>query len=347
MSHRAPGARPLRSRVLLLLAAGAWLAGCGAAPELPPAAPLRAGNEQLAQIPGLAAGPYPVQTHGPAGITVADRSLRVRAVAPEGDGPFPLVVFSHGFAADIDAYDAVLAHWASHGYLSLAVYHLDGGGTARAIFNSLRKGNLGLIAARVDDLHAVLDAGAALDALAPGLSSRIDYGRIAAAGHSFGAFSAQQLGGAVAIDPDSGERVAGADPRIRAVVAISPPGEMFGVINDRSWTTMAVPMLATTGTWDVDGRFVTEWRQHALSFDTAPAGRNWLLVVEGADHYLGNLICRPKRKVAPQHDALRMVNATTLGFLDAWLRDAAPAQHLLTERPLSTLTGGFATLEYR
>jgi hypothetical protein len=131
------------------------------------------------------------------------------------------------------------------------------------------------------------------------------------------------------------------------VVAISPPGEMFGVINDRSWTTMAVPMLATTGTWDVDGRFVTQWRQHALSFDTAPQGRNWLLVVEGADHYLGNLICRPGRKVAPQHDALRMVNAVTLSFLDAWLRDAAPAQQLLAERPLSTLTGGFADLEFR
>jgi hypothetical protein len=122
---------------------------------------------------------------------------------------------------------------------------------------------------------------------------------------------------------------------------------MFGVINAASWRTMAVPMLATTGTWDVDGRFVTEWRQHALSFETAPPGQNWLLVVEGADHYLGNLICRPTRKVAPQHDALRMINATTVSFLDAWLRDDGAAQPFFVERPLSALTGGFATLDYR
>lgn len=329
-----------------LLAATLALAACGTGVAPPPARPLDASPARLAAIPAFGRGAHAVIRGDAVQWQAGERALRVRAVYPEGAGPVPLVVFSHGFASDVDQYDAVLDHWASHGYAVVAPYHLDGGGTPRAIFNSVRMGNLGLIAARVDDMKRVLDHLDALDAIAPGLAARIDRRRIAVAGHSFGAFTAQQLGGAVAED-DDGRRVDGRDRRVGAVVALSPPGEMFGVINARSWRDFDAPLLATTGTWDTDGRFVTDWHQHALSFDTARPGRNWLLVVAGADHYLGNLICRTRRAAPPQRDALRMVNAVTTAFLDAQLKEDPAARAFLEGGALQRVTDGFATLSRR
>jgi predicted dienelactone hydrolase len=339
-----------RRAALVLAGAGlaaALLSGCGKAPELPPAQPLGVSLRQLAGVPGLAPGPHAVARGATVEWAAGGRRLRARALVPDGAGPVPLVLFSHGFASGPDQYDAVAAHWASHGYAVVLPQHADGGGMPRGIWASLRHGSLGLVARRVADLRLLLDHPELLDALAPGLAARVDRDRIAAAGHSFGAFTAQQFGGAVAADPDSGERVAARDPRVRAVVALSPPGEMFEVINRRSWLEFDAPMLATTGTWDVDGRFHTDWRQHRLSWETALPGRNWLLVVEGADHYLGNLICRLDRDRPPQPDALRLVNAVTTAFLDAHLRGDAAAREFLDSGALAQLSGGFAALSKR
>lgn len=336
----------MNPRVLLLLVALS-LAACGKEVVLPPAQPLSASAEQLAQIPKLEGGPHAVHKGEPVDWQLAQRRLRVRVVRPDAPGPFPLVLFSHGNWSDITQYDALLEHWASHGYVTLAPFHPDGGGMARGIFNALLKGNLGMIVARVDEVHAILDHLDHLDQVEPGLAARVDVARIAAAGHSFGAFTAQQLGGARAIDLDSGAHTEGRDARISAVIAISPPGPMFEIINDQSWKNLDTPMLATTGTWDVNAQFWPEWTAHRLSYDTARPGKNWLLVVEGADHYLGNLICRTEREAAPQNDALRMVNALSVNFLDAYLKDDEAARAFLQTRPLGELTGGFASLERR
>ena len=333
-------------RTFALLAALA-LAACGKEVVLPPAQPLVASAEQRAAIPAIQRGRHAVHKGEPVEWTVAGEPLRIRLVEPAEDGVYPLVIFSHGNWSDIGKYDALLEHWASHGYIVLAPYHADGGGMARGIVNSLRLGNEGLIAARVTDVKRVLDHLAKLDAVAPGLAARIDRPRIAVAGHSFGAFTAQQMAGAAAINPETGARVEGRDRRVRAVVAISPPGEMFDIINAQSWREVDMPMLVSTGTWDVNKQFWPDWRAHTLSWQTAKPGQNWLLAIEGADHYLGNLICRPEREAAPQTDALAMVNATAVTFLDAWVKDDASARAWLEASPLQTLTGGFARLERR
>lgn len=332
----------MRQSTLVLITALA-LAACGQNVALPPAQPLSATPEQIAAIPNLARGSLAVRKSAP----LEWQGLRVRVLQPETEGRYPLLVFSHGNWSDIDKYDALFEHWASHGYVILAPYHLDGGGMARGIFNALRHGNEGLIASRVADVKKILDHLDALDALQPGLAARVDSTRIAITGHSFGAFTAQMLGGAAAVNLESGERVEGRDARVRAVLAISPPGPMFEIINDQSWKNMTAPMLVTTGTWDVNAQFWPEWQAHKLSFDTAPSGHNWLLVVEGADHYLGNLICRPEREAPPQNDALRMVNALSVTFLNAQLKDDDAARAFLQKRPLQTLTSGFARLEHR
>ncbi len=324
------------------------LTACGAPPELPPAKPLSADAQHYATLPGYGPGPFAVQrspilSWHPAG----GDEYEVRGVYPELSArkseQLPLLVFSHGFASDVTEYDALLEHWASHGVVTLAIRHPDAGGTLRGIWSSIRLGKEGLISARTAALHRLIDERDSLPGMLQEALRHTDPSAIIAAGHSFGAFTAQQLGGAVAISPQGDRRLEARHGAVTRVIAISPPGEMFGWIQADSWSDMQVPQLVTTGTWDVDGRFVTDWRQHRLSFDSAPAEiPGALLVVQGADHYLGNLICRTDRDVAPQTDALRFVQTISLQFLRE-----LDFMTLYAADPLSRRTQEFATLETR
>lgn len=325
------------------------LVACGAEPPaLPAAKPLSIEQSVEAGIPYLSPGVYtvaPAQT-----LVLAKDSLQLRVLLPEKpannvaepDGDLPLIVFSHGNWSDADRYQPLLHFWVSHGYAVLAPTHLDGRSMARGIFNSLRYGQLGLIRARVTDIQRVLDF---LPEIEQQIQRKFNRAKIAVAGHSFGAFTAQQFAGAIASDDEGTVQVV--DDRVRAVIALSPPGPMFEVIHERSWLDMRGPVLVTTGTWDSNAQFWPDWRLHLMSYQTAQPGDVYSLVIDGADHYLGNLICRPERDEAPQHDALRMVNAVSLQFLSAYLDDDKEALAYLQSQNLTRQTKGFATLKAR
>lgn len=326
------------------------LVACGGEPVVLPAVePLKADAAALNSLYGLQGGGFAVKLSEE--IVLHDpnqaRDIPLRVSYPDAPGPFPLILFSHGNWSDNVKYDKVLDHWVSHGYVVLAPQHLDGGGMARGIFNALRFGQLGLIDARRADMDFLLDNIDSVISALPALQRRIDRERVAVAGHSFGAFTAQQFGGAAALDVGSGQYGVRPDARVRAVVAISPPGPMFDLITEDSWRQMKGPMLLTTGTWDVNAKFFPQWELHRMSFDTAVPGDQYALVVQGADHYLGNLICRPEREEAPQTDALAMVNATTTAFLDAYVKDNANALAFVRGDRLNDITQGFAVLSRR
>lgn len=339
----------------LLLALVIFLAGCSAdAPPLPLAKSLVAAAADLKKLPGYDIGVYTPQAvdalvlQAP-GLDNSELELRVWFPA-DADGDLPVVVFSHGNWSDRDKYDKLLGHWASHGYVVIAPTHLDGRSMARGIFNSLRYGQLGLISARVDDVRYIMDNLAAIEgkvSAASGASVRFRKNQLVIAGHSFGAFTAQQFAGAQAWDiseSDSSPADVFIDPRVAGVVAISPPGPMFEVIHEKSWLQMRGPVLVTTGTWDSNAQFWPDWRMHLMSHETATAGDQFALVVEGADHYLGNLICRPEREAKPQHNALAIVNSTSVAFLNAFLRSDEKAAAHLRSNELQSVTKGFGQL---
>src|SRR5882757_6664989 len=81
----------------------------------------------------FAADPYK-ETAGPFAVATVkydwhdakrDRDVPVKIYYPKtGDGPFPVIIFSHGLGGSREGYEYLGRHWASHGYVSVHLQHL-------------------------------------------------------------------------------------------------------------------------------------------------------------------------------------------------------------------------------
>src|ERR1700735_3239391 len=66
-------------------------------------------------------GPYRVLTVDNLTLHDAkrDKQLMVKIYYPDGPGPFPVIIFSHGALASKDCYSELGKFWASFGYISI------------------------------------------------------------------------------------------------------------------------------------------------------------------------------------------------------------------------------------
>jgi predicted dienelactone hydrolase len=192
---------------------------------------------------------------------------------PTRGGPHPLIVFSHGGGGSNRGYPGLAAHWASYGYVIIRPQHVEPTQPEDMTVADWRS--------RVGDISFVIDSVNTLVERFPELQGKIDVNRIAAAGHSRGAMTAMLSGGLRTFPgPNSF-----ADPRVKAVAALSPPGprEMWGVTTE-SFAEIRVPLLVMTGSRDTGATEseTPEWRMQA--FELAPAGDKWLVNIEGVNH---------------------------------------------------------------
>ena len=210
-----------------------------------------------------------------------NKEITITIEYPTRNAGNPLIVFSPGFGGSNDAYVGLSAYWASQGFVVVRVSHADAG--RRLLENqdfwemqteSDRRN-------RVRDLTFVLDSLDLLEQTYPELQGKIDRTKIAVAGHSYGAYTALLAGG-MKIFPGG---TSYADPRIRAVVAMSPqgPSDARGLTRE-SFASIAVPTLFMTGSRDngMAESETPEWRSEA--FELAAPGDKWLVVIEGARH---------------------------------------------------------------
>ena len=277
------------------------------------------------------------------------RTVPLRLRLPAGDGPAPLLLFSHGLGGNREGATVWGEAWAAAGYLVLHLQH-PGSDTA-----ALRDGSLRAAMAprqlehRLRDVAFVLDEVERRQRAGEAPWARADLSAVGLAGHSFGARVVQAL---------AGERLHPAlpllaEPRIRAFIALSPSatGEP-GQWRER-FAAVRAPMFGITGTLDGDvvGTGITA--ANRLGFiESLPPGRACGLLLDGADHMsfagqtgtdrLMRLLGRPREAVAeqrePAHHAL--VSLLSTRFWDAMLRqrpDAlaaldAPAEVLAPDR---------------
>jgi predicted dienelactone hydrolase len=214
-------------------------------------------------------------------------------------GPFPLVIFGHGFAVTPGPYAPLLDAWARAGYVVAApIFPLGnanapGGPNESDIVNQPR------------DMSFVISQLLALNAKRAGLFSHliVDH-EIAVSGQSDGGETAL----ATAYDTHF------IDHRIKAAVILS--GAEIPGVGGFTFPAPSPPLLASQGTADTTNRPVFTY----AFFNLAPRPK-FLLTLVGASHL------PPYTTEQPQ---LGIVERVTIDFLDAYLKHATKALGAMT-----------------
>lgn len=221
--------------------------------------------------------------------------LPVRVSAPATGQDLPVIVFSHGFSSSLDGYAPLADYWAAHGFVVVQPTHLDS--RTRALpAEDPRTPNIWRL--RVDDLRHVIDQLGTLEAALPGLSGRVDRGRIAVAGHSWGAQSASMLLGARVVEADGSLGEDLSDSRVTAGVLFALTGiggadlspfaaENFPFMSP-NFDGLKAPALFIAGDRDDSMLSVRGPDWFTDAYRLSP-GEKSLLTLFGAEHSLGGI----------------------------------------------------------
>jgi fermentation-respiration switch protein FrsA (DUF1100 family) len=215
-------------------------------------------------------------------------------------GPYPLVVFGHGFAVTPELYANLLTSWARAGYVVAApVFPLGsadapGGPDEADVINQPRDMSF-VISSLISPSQPGTDPFAGL----------IDPARIAVAGHSDG--------GETALAAAYSRRFR--DPRVGAAVILS--GAEMSNVDGYSFAPASPPLLAVQGTADKSNE-----PKYTDAFVRLARRPKFLLSLLGAGHL------RPYTSQQPQ---LEIVARVTTAFLDRYLdHESAALQALVS-----------------
>ena len=301
------------------------MAPLSAAEEKPPRAPAKP------PVYKLSAGPHEVAVHKTLVLRdeKRDKDLQVRITYPKEKGRYPILVHSHGARGSKDAYEPLVRHWVSHGYVCIQPTHSEslslGAKADRRIAQAWKR--------RPGDVSFVLDSLAEIEKRVPGLAGKLDGSRIGAGGHSYGAHTAQLIGG-VRTHSVPGATETFRDERVKCVLLLSPQGR-GAILKQDSWKTLKAPAMVVTGSKDSSPRTGQgpEWRLDVYNF--CPPGDKYLVYIDGAYHGFGGITGRVWRGSGPANeDHVNIVKTTGLAFYDAYVKgDAKAKAWLASEAP--------------
>ncbi len=245
--------------------------------------PMAPASNERTIYSGVEVGPTPVGSIPdiPLRDNERNRDLQLTIDYPTRGGPHPLIFISPGFGGSHRGYVGLASYWAANNYVVVRVNHGDRTMNVQTAEDIWANATPADWRNRVRDLTFVLDSIGTLTQRYPELEGKIDLTKVGVAGHSYGAHTAMLVAGARTFPGG----VSYADPRIKAIVVMSPqgPSETRGLTSE-SFTELRVPALFMTGTRDqgITDAETPEWRAEA--FRLAPAGDKWLVTVEGAGH---------------------------------------------------------------
>jgi predicted dienelactone hydrolase len=268
------------------------------------------GDEHAAAITYTAPNKFDRQITPGTEITAVGGALLDARPEKTGD-PYPLVVFSHGYALSPIVYSALVEHYASQGYIVLAPEHNE-------TFDQSLTGFWKALIDRPDDIHRAIDYAELLNKPGAPMAGLIDMKNIAVVGHSYGGYTALAAAGArfdfaaykrrcaalTADDPltfycdpvvpkeadmatraglpavPSGLWPSLGDPRVKAVISMAGDAYPF---DQRGLAELKVPVMAMGGTID-DGTPYT-WGAK-LTYDDAGSKDKTLITFPGAGHMI-------------------------------------------------------------
>jgi predicted dienelactone hydrolase len=268
------------------------------------------GDEHAAAITYTAPNKFDEQILPGKEITAAGGAL-LNAQPEQTARPYPLVVFSHGYALSPIVYSALVEHYASQGYIVLAPEHNE-------TFDQSLMGFWKALIDRPDDIHRAIDYAELLNKPGAPMAGLIDMKNIAVVGHSYGGYTALAAAGArfdfsayksrcaaltgddplnfycgpvISKESDMATRAglptvpsglwpSFGDPRVKAVISMAGDAYPF---DQRGLAELKVPVMAMGGTID-DGTPYT-WGAK-LTYDHAGSKEKTLITFPGAGHFL-------------------------------------------------------------
>lgn len=315
---------------------------------------------------------YPVALQSPDWQAIAPDATIAGHAAPDAalanDGPYPVVIFSHGFALNPEWYGELIEHFASHGFVVLAAEHVEHD-WFEALYAAID---------RPVDITATLDLAEDLTAPDGVWPGALDLEATALVGHSFGGYTALAMAGAQLNTPAIAAHCGALDPmdpkgflcapfagreaemaehagldavpdtlwpsvrddRIRAIVPISGDAWFFG---EAGLANVDVPVMAMGGTED----FGAPWDWSSLpAFEHTQGAQRVLVGFEGGGHFLPVNVCADLpwiERIAEIYDfacfdsawdrraALDTIKHLSTSFLRTVLMDDASAREALTE----------------
>ncbi len=272
----------------------------------------------------------------------------------------PLVIFSHGLGGSRDGGKLWGEHWAANGYFVIHTQHpgsdlaLLKGGFGSPL-QKLKRGASGeQLIVRTEDIRFVLDEIARRQASGDPTYARVDLDRIAMTGHSFGAMTTMAL----ADQRYPGTTRSLADARFKAFIALSPQiAQTPGNGRAELYQEVKKPLFVVTGTIDGDmlGNGAAPDKRAAV-YDMLPAGDKYRVIFENGDHMVFNggataesetflqFIDNRNAKTDAATAAIiqEKTKMLTLTFLDAYLKNNAPAKAWLANNAAKDLSSAGA-----
>ncbi len=281
-----------------------------------------------------------------------ERKLPVKIYFPKtGDGPFPVVIFSHGLGGSREGYEYLGRHWASHGYVSVHVQHLgsdnavwQNAGAADAMENMRKSAaNLENATNRPLDVSFAIDQMEKMNRENGPLKKRLDLNRIGVAGHSFGAFTTLAIAGETFVAPGGRERSMG-DARVKAAIPMSSPVPIVKARLDPAFTTIKIPCLHMTGTKDSSPIGNTTPEERRLPFDHTNGADQFLVTFKDGDHMIFSGRGRMRGGEKDEHFQM-YIRMSSVAFWDGYLKGDAQGKAWLTGDGFEKVLGGDGAFE--
>lgn len=267
-------------------------------------------------------------------------------VAVSTDGPFPLVVYSHGSGGLRYVASFFTELLASHGFVVASVDHA--GNTAVDTIGGSEPPREQIAYDRVLDVDFLIDQMIEQSGTAGGrFSDSIDPERVGVTGHSFGAFTSLASAGGYTNELGS----VPADERVDAIVAMAPASRLN---SDEELESIDVPTLLVSGTLDTTTPIEPQTER---PWELIPGRPLWRVDITDAGHQSFTDICRYQEllptfenvpqilvdaigeyasegcaeEFAPIDEAHMLINRATVSFLLAYVAGEEGYEAFLAE----------------
>lgn len=251
---------------------------------------------------------------GATGIVYGHALLNAQSDASQG--PYPLVIFSHGFSGSAAHYSTLLEHYASYGFIVLAPNHTE---QFDPSFGDLWKSSID----RPADVKQTLDYAEELTSPGGDMAGLLDMAHVAVVGHSYGGYTALAMAGAqydleaynarcaqvpaddwhsflctplVPMEADMAARAgldpmpeglwpSFGDPRVTVIIPMAGDSYLF---DKAGLSKITIPMMAMGGAADTGTPY--DWGVEP-SYDNASSEQKTLVTFMGGEHLIFNSPC--------------------------------------------------------